>query len=234
MGRSKEQQNLIDKIGLDAYYELKRVEKNKKQKEHNKKNKKKDNGIQKGRSKKNQDLFDKLGKVEYYKLKNEEKNETARSSLGWYYKNKDALNKKRALFYKLNKKELAKKRHEENKILEVKRRKHYTKWKRVGMTFGDLDKNAFYLYLINKTCCDSCFKPLDNKYPNDKCLDHIHLDIPFNIRGIICSKCNTQDGWLYRAHSKSIYSSNYYKQQHEIYIMEKKREFTIENHLDLD
>ena len=119
---------------------------------------------------------------------------------------------------------------------EIKRCK-LKSWKLTHfITFGNITPSDFYdeVY-IPAIKCFSCFKVFNNKIKNDtKCLDHIHLPLFCNVRGVICNECNSQDKWLYRAHPKSFYSSPFYKQQHDLYIMEKKREYTIQNHLDLD
>ena len=184
-----------------------------------------------GRKKELQDIFDELGEEEYnnifLKKRRREQSKVCRKikppKINTKYQkeyredNKEKLSEKKKEYYEDNNNEITRKN-----------------WIRRDITFGNINPSEYYDYIfLPTTHCNSCNNEFINN-KRDKCLDHIHLPLFCNVRGVLCIKCNVNDSWLWRAHPKSIYSSNYYKQQHEIYIMEKKREFTIENHLDLD
>ena len=209
-----------------------------------------------GRNKKDQLLFDEIGEEEYNKLLKERKKERDKEYRDnnkeyynkYYEDNKERLSIKNKEYRETQKEKIVlqnKKYRDDNKEKIKEKKKAYSitpegiknkvkdSWKRQNITFGNTTPSGYYdNVFLPTTRCHSCNKEFNNK--RDKCLDHIHLPLFCNVRGVICCSCNYNDAWLYRAHPKSIYSSPFYKQQHEIYIIEMKREYTIQNHLDLD
>ena len=197
-----------------------------------------------------QKLFDEVGEVEYYRLKKERDREYAKNvfhSPEWIEEHKKKKRIQSKLYrstipahkkelYVKNRKEILKKRKENYSPTAIERKKKRIKhWIQKKITFGNTTPNEYYdNVFLPTTHCNSCNKEFDlnNDKVKDKCLDHIHLDIDFQVRGVICNACNIYDNWRYRLTPKSIY--NMYEEQHNLYLMEKKREFTIQNHLDLD
>ena len=167
-----------------------------------------------GRSKEQQKLFDEIGEDAYYRLNKEryKKKHNKEYHRNWHKNNKE--NHKDYLQSPAGIKSL---------IIAC--------WKPQNITFGNTTRSEYYdNVFLPTTHCNSCNKEFIKK--KDKHLDHIHLDIPFNARGVLCHSCNIQDAWRWRMRPDSIY--NMYVEQHNLYLMEKKREYTIQNHLDLD
>jgi len=204
-----------------------------------------------GRSKKDQKLFDELGEEEYYKLKkrnnkyyinNKEKILKSRKeryennrekeleqNKEYYTKNKDKIREK-TKEYRINNKEYMK---VYRKTLKYIKSSTIIRWIQYNITFGNTTPSEYYdKVFLPTTHCNCCNKEFDENIHNDKGLDHIHLDIPFNIRGILCFQCNMNDAWRWRMRPDSIY--NMYVEQHNLYLIEKKREYAIQNYLYLD
>ena len=121
--------------------------------------------------------------------------------------------------YRANNKDKINKQHRErriNNLEKVLKSERENNWRRRGVSYGDNDKDEFYISFLNATNCWSCFKLFDNKFRNNKkCLDHIdNQDMPgniSNIRGFICHECNVNDNWKFRMLPDSIYQ-NYLEQ----------------------
>ena len=184
-----------------------------------------------GRSKEQQKLLGEIGLFAYTEYMRERRKSQRRG----YTKNADRKKEnERNKIYRKNNLEMIKEKQKKNRNTpEGKISRIPERWVNNGMNFGNTTpieylNNVFIL----TTHCNSCNKEFITDKPREKCLDHIHLDIPFNIRGIICHKCNSFDAWRYRLTHDSIY--NMYLEQYNLYIMEIKREYTIQNHLEFD
>lgn len=60
-------------------------------------------------------------------------------------------------------------------------------WKKIGIRCND-EWEEVYDWYGRSTNCDICDKPFTASI--DKCLDHDHHLDGYNIRGILCKKCN--------------------------------------------
>tara|TARA_R100000935_G_C2684957_1_gene104202 strand:+ start:54 stop:461 length:408 start_codon:yes stop_codon:yes gene_type:complete len=60
-------------------------------------------------------------------------------------------------------------------------------WKKIGIRCNDEWEEVYDWYSCS-TNCDICNKPFTASI--DKCLDHDHHLDGYNIRGILCKKCN--------------------------------------------
>ena len=251
MGRNKKHQALFDELGEEAYYEHKRVERNKKDVAYNNKINPKTIEILPGRTRKDQELFNEIGEEAYKKVKKDKrdnnkkqyniknKDKKAENYKIWRDNNKDKLKEDNKTWRKNNpeKVKIINKRGTDkfNSTYKGIRNLMTKSWRRNKITFGNTNHTEFYdnVYLP-ATHCNSCNKVFNNVLWGDKkCLDHIHLYyLSCNIRGIICHNCNANDAWRWRMRPDSIY--NTYLEQYDLYIMEKKREYNLQNHLDLD
>ena len=100
-----------------------------------------------------------------------------------------------------------------SKLEKEKKRKAIEHWTSRGITFGDMNKSDFFDNdYMNCKFCMSCNVEFDDVICNNKRhLDHLYHDIPLNIRGIICKKCNHLDQWIKYMTKDSIYN-NYVEQ----------------------
>ena len=138
---------------------------------------------------------------QYDKKYNEDNKEKIKeNSKKYYHNNKEKIN------------QYGKKYKEDNKEELNKKKLIYT-WTSRGITFGDMNKSDFYDNdYMNCKFCMSCNVEFDDVICNNrKELDHLYHDIPLNIRGVICKKCNTLDQWIKYMSKDSIYN-NYVEQ----------------------
>tara|TARA_B100001094_G_C17995109_1_gene702258 strand:+ start:214 stop:945 length:732 start_codon:yes stop_codon:yes gene_type:complete len=236
MPRSKELQNLFDELGEEGYkeYRINKRKEDKKQDYINNKEKIKERNkepeIKEKRQKDNKIWRDDNKEhIKEYRENNKEKRkqnydkEKVKEYNKEYYKNNTEKKKEQSKNYRDNNKEKVKEYNKEYfKSQRGIKISTLLSWEKQNITFGNTNPSEFYdnIYLP-ATHCNSCYNEFDKNKNNKKCLDHIHLDIPFNIRGIICNACNMNDAWRYRMRPDSIY--NLYVEQYELYIMEKKR-----------
>jgi len=111
--------------------------------------------------------------------------------MSYYEKNKEARKEyARAYNNTDDRKEYMKQYHENYR--ETEKGKQTTKiahWKYAGLRC-DNEWDEVYNWWKNATRCDICDASFETC---KKCLDHDHILEGYNIRGILCAKCNNQE-----------------------------------------
>lgn len=139
-------------------------------------------------------------KKEYMRLYNIRTKETRALKKKEYYeknkeKNKEHTKEYQAQWYKLNKESQCEKGKEYYKTTRGKMFKRISNWKSGGILCFDWE--LMHHYFINQTTCEFCNVELTSDRFNTsttKCLDHDHnINDRFNIRGVLCNKCNRKD-----------------------------------------
>jgi len=111
--------------------------------------------------------------------------------MSYYEKNKEARKAYAREHYKtLERKEYMKQYHEKYKKTEKgKKVATIASWKYWGLRCDD-EWDEVYEWYQSSTNCDICDAPFETC---KKCIDHDHILEGYNIRGILCAKCNNQE-----------------------------------------
>jgi len=112
-------------------------------------------------------------------------------------KNKERIRQQRketdTLYYLKNKEQIIKKNARYRKTPQGKKSRRIERWKHQGIQC-DEEWDEVDDWYMNTSTCDICEKIFKNS--TDKCLDHDHTLAGYNIRGILCKKCNHRDNEL--------------------------------------
>ncbi len=99
------------------------------------------------------------------------------------YKDSEKLKEYNLQYYQKNKERIK----EYRKTPQGKKPRKISVWKQHGIQC-DEEWDEVYEWYISCKNCDICDKEFVNS--RDRCLDHDHTLEGYNIRGILCQKCN--------------------------------------------